>query len=1215
MKLVRENFLLFYLLLILGIVIIELFFGFFAIIYSKKFINKVFEEGAGVSRNKIAIITDLLNNSTFKLFSKLRSDLILVGKHMILLKDINPNLNYYKNYKNNKIKKIISSKYEDIISNEILKKYFNNITYQFNYIEKYNSLYENVSNPNIIINSLFNNNNHEELNLISYYNLNYNNNYINNNLDDNTKMIGKYLISILKTLYIDNYFLKKNINYIRFILFHENECFIYPPDAYNNTESFSYSKSNLHSEIFPKSFFSYLNSFLTENYFFYTIKSGEYLIICLSISYLNEINFSMKTNIGYICLELDIVTLFKSFIIEKKTKLEVFTVTNEDLSFIYCDGRNLNISNLENIFNNNFSNYEFKEKDNKKKTFFHLLYYDLFESYSNYVNFDDIVDEYKTIHNLIINEINQFINLYNINSTEEIKTIDFYINKTSCHENMNNNKFWCRKEQFLVIIEPIIVQNVMLDNNFFLLNLNFINYQILFYSIAVFAINEEYSKSRVIKIILMKILKIFLCFLLLSISASSFICLFLMLIFRGHFNGLDNMIKELEKFLFYMKNKSTSFSLSKLDCSYNKEMKELSKIFNSLNINYILKKTIENQSSVIDITQDLADSLTYIKNKDIKNRYIMIIAHYYYEKGYYEKAENQFSSLLNYINEKENNYLINNEYDENKIKDTISRKSSSAYLNEFSSFKGISDNVLTIIKIKLLKQKVNYLHGMSIFKILLQSNKSRAYIFKNRKKNDNFLQEAIKNFKQCREINNALGINPILEIFSLIMMSKCYMIVSNYKNAISNLTDALTLFERLTEIFKDESSEKFNPKIMLFVLNFVFQSIMLTISQICFFFNKNYACNWISIKILEISPFLINNIFYENCFFSQNSMRALLKRKTLSNNANVTQIQSYYSKIFSRINIKFIKDKSWKYKLNLYNFANPLTTTMKRSSIKVDLNKSDNLKSLFSKESKYLLKKSKLITICISEKVILNLNGTELKDVLVKYLQKFFTPNDNDSFSFIQFTFNGKKSIYLKPERLDLFLKRLQTNKDALRITEYLTNNEVLLSELYNLFDFIIKQQKEEYITKNNNSTFMGTNPNSGSLGNSNLNSSDAYNNSSHKKSMLYSNNSNNIYNLDKIIFLFINSNDLRFNSQEECIHIVDDLNKNNCTVVIFCYDEEIKMDKIFNIYSLLGGLFEGYFFQVKNYQQLKQVLMNFSNQNYQENFSNYNFENFELIL
>ena len=119
---------------------------------------------------------------------------------------------------------------------------------------------------------------------------------------------------------------------------------------------------------------------------------------------------------------------------------------------------------------------------------------------------------------------------------------------------------------------------------------------------------------------------------------------------------------------------------------------------------------------------------------------------------------------------------------------------------------------------------------------------------------------------------------------------------------------------------------------------------------------------------------------------------------------------------------------------------------MKRTSVKIDLKNSDNLRSLFSKESKYLLRKSKLITICISEKVIINLSGTELKDVLVKYLQKFFKPNNNDLFSFIQFTFNGKKSIYLKPERLDYFLKRFQTNKDALRLTEYLTNNEILLS-------------------------------------------------------------------------------------------------------------------------------------------------------------------------
>ena len=480
---------------------------------------------------------------------------------MTFLRAINPNLQFYKNYKDKEIKKIISGKYEDIISNEILKNYFNKKTYSFNYIEKYNNLYQNVSNPNIIINSLFNNESHNELNLISYYNL-------KKNIDDNTNIIGKYLISILKSLYIDNYFFKKRLIYIRFILFHENECFIYPPDAYNNTESFIFTKSNLNSTNFPYSFFSYLNSFLKDSYFFYTIKNGEYLIICLSISYYFEIDFTMKNNVGYICLELNIGNLFKSFIIEKKTKLEVFTVTNEDLSIIHFDGRNIDNSILKNIFNSNFVLYEFKE--NSKKTFFHLLYFDLLESYSKYVNVNDILDEYKSIYNITINEIRKFINLFKLKSNEENNTIDFYINKTSCQKKMDKNSYICGKEQFLVIIEPFIVQNVMLDNNFFILFSNTVEYQILFYSIAVFAINEEFTKKKVIKIFFMKILKVTLYFLFICISAGSFICLLLMLIFRGYFNGLDNMIKELEKFLFYLKNKSTSFSLSKLDCSLNK---------------------------------------------------------------------------------------------------------------------------------------------------------------------------------------------------------------------------------------------------------------------------------------------------------------------------------------------------------------------------------------------------------------------------------------------------------------------------------------------------------------------------------------------------------------------------------------------------------------------------------------------------------------------
>ena len=76
-----------------------------------------------------------------------------------------------------------------------------------------------------------------------------------------------------------------------------------------------------------------------------------------------------------------------------------------------------------------------------------------------------------------------------------------------------------------------------------------------------------------------------------------------------------------------------------------------------------------------------------------------------------------------------------------------------------------------------------------------------------------------------------------------------------------------------------------------------------------------------------------------------------------------------------------------------------------------------NLSSNFRKDyqtgkSSYImnLKKNinKIITLCISEKIFKKVNGLELKDVIIKYFQKYFVLNENDKFSFIQFANNGK---------------------------------------------------------------------------------------------------------------------------------------------------------------------------------------------------------------
>ena len=72
-----------------------------------------------------------------------------------------------------------------------------------------------------------------------------------------------------------------------------------------------------------------------------------------------------------------------------------------------------------------------------------------------------------------------------------------------------------------------------------------------------------------------------------------------------------------------------------------------------------------------------------------------------------------------------------------------------------------------------------------------------------------------------------------------------------------------------------------------------------------------------------------------------------------------------------------------------------------------------------------------------------------------------------------------------------------------------------------------------------------------------------------------------------------MNSEDIRFSSAMDCINIVEDLNKKNASVYFFSLEPEIKEEKVNNIQSFLNGLIEGYFFQIKNYQQLKQIFIN----------------------
>ena len=212
-------------------------------------------------------------------------------------------------------------------------------------------------------------------------------------------------------------------------------------------------------------------------------------------------------------------------------------------------------------------------------------------------------------------------------------------------------------------------------------------------------------------------------------------------------------------------------------------------------------------------------------------------------------------------------------------------------------------------------------------------------------------------------------------------------------------------------------------------------------------------------------------------------------------------------------------------------------------------------------------KLNKILTLCLSERILERLIGQEFKDVLIKYFQKYFISTENDKFSFIQFANNGKKTVSIKLETLNNFLLKLQKTKEAFELTDsFKADKDFIFMELYNLLDSIIKSGSQ-------------------------------------------------IEEMDNIIMIFMDSEDIRFSTANDCLNIVEDLNKKNASVYFFSFEQEIKEEKVNNIQSFLNGLIEGYFFHIKNYQQLKQIFINIATVKNQTNFLGYDYQIFDHTL
>ena len=927
----------------------------------------------------------------------------------------------------------------------------------------------------------------------------------------------------------------------------------------------------------------------------------NFAAVCLKIKFLRN-----QRDDPFICSELELSSILSNanFNIPQKFEFGMFTLSNNTIAPLIYSQKDMYDKIIKTF--NDTNNERFKIKNTKIFSLYHFLYYNLTETLKNHteltLNYTEIDKEYNEIEKRIHDELNNF------NSTISNK-ISFTFYKTICQKKLLNNDYEFVKDEFKMIIFPITYEIYNINDDIAeTYRISTRKLDIYIYSII--ATNPKLNKEKLMKIINIKIERLIILFTFLTLIILSFYLLIINLISQYSLKSINEIIILLKK-AEINSGGGTHYVLEedKKDAP-NEEMLDLKLIYEEMRKILIIKQAFEKEYYLDKHNLEFYNLIKNVKKRDIREICSSFLGFYHYQNDSYSLAENEFRSTIYFIQDKENKIISgkNNEYDD-KIKDAIKRSSTESYINEYSIFEKIDENMLAVIKIKILKQRFIYLYAMTKFKLGYELNNpntnantssltpggnlgaggNKNRIKKDKDKRINYFKEAITYFSECKNINTALGINQIKVIYSLIMISKCYIQLNDYKNAINNINEALSLFFELSKSFKDSHSKNYNPKIMLFIENNIFHYILFTFERICYLFNKPYACNWIIFKIFETSPFLIGNVHYNSALFIQNYLeRNKLKLpkadiKLIKSTALIKEqdkAKKYFGKIVSRINIKNMN-------ANKMSFLNErmLSDTSHSTSYK-NTRKSENKteKSLFSTNFKRDFQTgkvstsfhfrnrnlNKIITLCLSEKILNKVNGLELKDVLIKYFQKYFAMNENDKFSFIQFGNNGKKTVFFKLEQLDYFLLKIQKTKNAFELTEsYITNSNSPFLELFNIFDSIIKN----YPVEENNT------------------------------------------NTDNIIIMFINSDDIRFTSMTECINIVEELNKKNTSVFLLSYDEEIKKEKINNIHSFLSGLFEGYFFQIKNYQQIKQILINISTIKYQSNFFGYDFDSLDHTL
>ncbi len=470
MKLIKEFILQEILLLLIALIVMEIFIQYWLTKRPVIIYEETYTETMDRIENKTLEGSKKFEEFIKNYIAKYLADLKIIALHSILF---NINKTDETNNLDNKDKEIYQATLENLNEKGFGK--FQNEEGNL-YINSYEKEFENISDTNFILNSLFNNTQHPELNSIGYYSIN------NDELSKDEENNIKNMISIFKSIFIKRYIIKRNfLDYICFYIFNKEKMFIYPPIAYNLTHSSFFDRLNVNNKCnntnnpFPLCYYNYMDdTFYSQisnippnKVNFITILKEKMNLqnnfgsVCVRMRYMKN-----QEELAIVCIEINFSKLFRSsFINAEKYDFGMFTRENGLLFPVINIDQNVYDIILNQFHNESIENHGLYRIGNCRLfTFYHFLYYNLTQSAKKgevEVNWNEINIEYNEIISLINNKVKELLDLKNGD-----KYITFDFNKTISQKKLLERGYEIVKDTFKMIIIPVSFNIRLLDENY-----------------------------------------------------------------------------------------------------------------------------------------------------------------------------------------------------------------------------------------------------------------------------------------------------------------------------------------------------------------------------------------------------------------------------------------------------------------------------------------------------------------------------------------------------------------------------------------------------------------------------------------------------------------------------------------------------------------------------------------------------------------------------